>query len=189
MGPSLVQRHPSFTLRINSPSKLPAAFNFSESTMDEQAPSFAMQRYLDLQNQHEELRQNLNTIRTTATFSTRTTSLASSPAVSPTRGPCTPFGQYPSSRRHSRRSSLAGPPRTRRSSTSLQPLADESILYQVAEEERRLFDVNEGMKRALTELLNGQEAKADGAFRTWVLCRLMDTEKEMRSERRRKSAP
>ncbi|KAM0326120.1 hypothetical protein ACHAQA_006713 [Verticillium albo-atrum] len=148
-----------------------------------------MQRYLELHNQHEELRQNLDIIRTTATFSTSSTSLASSPAVSPTRSSYTPFGQYPSSRHHSRRSSLAGPPRTRRGSTSLPPLADESILYQLAEEERRLFDVNEGMKRALTELLNGHEAKADGAFRTWVQCRLMDTEKELRSERRRKSAP
>lgn len=52
-----------------------------------------------------------------------------------------------------------------------------------------MFDVNEGIKRALTELLNGDQAKSDRSFRTWVQCRLMDTEKELRSERRRKSSP
>lgn len=69
------------------------------------------------------------------------------------------------------------------------PVADEPIMCQIVEEERRLFDVNEAIKRALMEMLNGQQAKNDPAFRTWVQCRLMDTEKELRSERRRKSAP
>ncbi len=56
-------------------------------------------------------------------------------------------------------------------------------------EEAKLFDVNEGIKRALTELLNCDAVRADHTFRTWVQCRLMDTERELRSGRRRRSNP
>ena len=56
-------------------------------------------------------------------------------------------------------------------------------------EEARLFDVNEAIKRALTELLNCEAVRADHEFRTWIQCRLMDTEKELRSGRRRRSNP
>lgn len=160
---------------------------------------FAMQKYFLLAEQHEELRANLESIRASAYYPSMSTtassnSYASTPAVSPTRGSCSPFGAYPpssssSSRHHSRRSSLAGPPKTRRNSTALTTLADESILFQLAEEEQRMFDVNEAMKRALTELLNGDQARSDRTFRNWVQCRLMETEKELRSERRRKSSP
>lgn len=160
---------------------------------------FAMQKYFMLAEQHEELRTTLEGIRASAqyppvsiTTTTTSSSYASTPAVSPTRGYSSPFGQCPpssSSRHHSRRSSLAGPPKTRRNSTALTTLPDESILFQLAEEEQRLFDVNEAMKRALTELLNGDQARSDRTFRNWVQCRLMETEKELRSERRRKSAP
>jgi hypothetical protein len=59
----------------------------------------------------------------------------------------------------------------------------------VAADEARLFDVNEGIKRALTELLNCDTVRADKAFRTWVQCRLMETEKDLRSGRRKRSAP
>lgn len=153
---------------------------------------FAMQKYLMLTEQHEELRGNLEQIRANASYASYSTtsasSISSTPAVSPTRGSCSLFGHHSSSRHH-RRSSVAGPPKTRRSSTALCTLPDESILYELAEEEQRLFDVNEGIKRALTELLNGDQAKSDRSFRTWVQCRLMDTEKELRSERRRKSSP
>lgn len=155
---------------------------------------FAMQKYFLLAEQHEELRTTLETIRASAQYpsvsiptTTSSSSYASTPAVSPTRGSCSPFGS--SSRHHSRRSSLAGPPKTRRNSTALTTLADESILFQLAEEEQRMFDVNEAMKRALTELLNGDQSRSDRTFRNWVQCRLMETEKELRSERRRKSAP
>ncbi|KAK2729698.1 hypothetical protein CKAH01_02672 [Colletotrichum kahawae] len=157
----------------------------------EQTSSFALQQYLLLHSQHEELRQHLDQIRPITT--TCNTSLASSPSVSPTRSTCSPFGQYPTGgggRRHhsrSRRSSLSSP-KTRRSS-SLAPIADETTIWAVAEEEQRLFDVNEGMKRALMELLNCEQVRSDSSFRMWVQCRLMDTEKELRSERRRKSSP
>ncbi|KAJ4302473.1 hypothetical protein N0V88_002618 [Collariella sp. IMI 366227] len=62
-------------------------------------------------------------------------------------------------------------------------------LAEVAVEEAKLCDVNEGMKRALTELLNCDTVRGDREFRTWVQCRLMDTERELRSGRRRRSAP
>ncbi|WYZ41257.1 hypothetical protein EsH8_V_000152 [Colletotrichum jinshuiense] len=154
----------------------------------EQTSSFALQKYLLLHSQHEELRQHLDQIRPITTCNT---SLASSPSVSPTRSTCSPFGQYPNAssgrRSHSRRSSLSGS-KIRRSS-SLAPIADETTIWAVAEEEQRLFDVNEGMKRALMELLNCDQVRSDSSFRMWVQCRLMDTERELRSERRRKSAP
>ncbi|KAJ0160789.1 hypothetical protein CTA2_7286 [Colletotrichum tanaceti] len=168
-----------------APSTLPVS-------SQEQTSNFALQQYLALHSQHEELRQHLDQIRPITTCNT---SLASSPSVSPTRSACSPFGQYPNassggrSRHHSRsrRSSLSGP-KARRSS-SLAPIADETTIWAVAEEEQRLFDVNEGMKRALMELLNCEQVRSDNSFRMWVQCRLMDTEKELRSERRRKSAP
>ncbi|TDZ15886.1 hypothetical protein C8034_v010919 [Colletotrichum sidae] len=165
-----------------------AAPSSSPISSQEQNSNFALQTYLMLHSQHQELRQHLDQIRPVPT--TCTTSLASSPSVSPTRSTCSPFGQYPSAggrRHHSRRSSLTGP-KARRSS-SLAPIADETTIWAVAEEERRLFDVNEGMKRALMELLNCEQVRSDSSFRMWVQCRLMDTEKELRSERRRKSAP
>jgi hypothetical protein len=49
--------------------------------------------------------------------------------------------------------------------------------------------VNESIKRVLTELLNCDTVRDDRALRTWVQCRLMDTEKELRTGRRRRSAP
>ncbi|ROT37495.1 hypothetical protein SODALDRAFT_325092 [Sodiomyces alkalinus F11] len=129
---------------------------------DANSSDVALQKYLILHSQHQELRRNLDHIRSSA----------------PSLG-----------RNHTRRASVAGPPKMYRGSPGVSPTADESVMGQVVEEERRLFDVNEAMKRALMEMLNGAQAKHDPAFRTWVQCRLMDTEKELRSERRRKSAP
>ena len=54
--------------------------------------------------------------------------------------------------------------------------------------EQKLFDVNEGIKRSLTELLNCESVRTDKTLRTMVQCRLMETEKELRSGRRRRSA-
>lgn len=68
-------------------------------------------------------------------------------------------------------------------------MSHEPALAEVAVEEAKLCDVNEGMKRALTELLNCETVRGDQAFRTWVQHRLMDTERELRSGRRRRSAP
>jgi len=66
---------------------------------------------------------------------------------------------------------------------------DEATLREVAEEEAKLFDVNEGIKRALTELLNCEVVRSNSSFRTWVQRRLMDAERELRVGRRRRSAP
>jgi hypothetical protein len=58
----------------------------------------------------------------------------------------------------------------------------------MAAEEARLADVTEGIKRALTELLNCEAVRRDAAFRGWVQTRLMETEKELRTRRRRRSS-
>lgn len=71
----------------------------------------------------------------------------------------------------------------------LETVPDERTLHEVAAEEARLFDVNEGIKRALTELLNCEAVRADRALRTWVQGRLLETERELRTSRRRRSAP
>ena len=56
---------------------------------------------------------------------------------------------------------------------SLETVLDESTLQELAEEEAKLFDVNEGIKRTLTELLNCAGVRSDRAFRTWVQSRLI----------------
>jgi hypothetical protein len=61
-------------------------------------------------------------------------------------------------------------------------------MCEVEAEEQRLSSVNEGIKRALTELLNCEAVRADRSLRMWVQCRLMETEKELRSGRRKRSA-
>lgn len=66
-------------------------------------------------------------------------------------------------------------------------MLDESLIEEMAAGEQRLSDVNEGLKRALTELLNCDTVRKDQAMRTWVQTRLMDTERELRSGRRRRS--
>ena len=64
---------------------------------------------------------------------------------------------------------------------------DETLVEEMAAGEQKLFDVNEGLKRALTELLNCETVRKDAEMRTWVQTRLMDTERELRSGRRRRS--
>lgn len=71
----------------------------------------------------------------------------------------------------------------------METVLDESTLNEVALEEAKLVDVNEGIKRALTELLNCRAVRGDRILRTWVQRRLMETEKELRLGRRRRSAP
>lgn len=141
----------------------------------------ALQHYLTLQEEHETLHQHLSSLRSSR-----------NPSILPVQAsyyPAPPSGASISSRSSSRddctqrrRSSLAPP-------TTLDTVMDESTIAEVAAEESRLGDVNEGIKRALTELLNCSTVRGDRAFRTWVQCRLMDTEKELRTGRRRRSAP
>lgn len=76
----------------------------------------------------------------------------------------------------------------RRRGARLDTVVDEATLGEMMAEERKLFDVNECMKRTLTELLNCEDARNDRNFRMWVQCRLMETERELRTERRRRSS-
>ncbi|KAH8896450.1 hypothetical protein GQ53DRAFT_779028 [Thozetella sp. PMI_491] len=161
----------------------------------------ALQKYLLLQDQHESLRQHLDELRPLypSSQSERSISLSVTPSGSPTRsgtsaspfasGQTSPRSPPPAGRQrpHHRRSSL---PVT--SQTHMCPPGLETVLEatnELAAEEAKLFDVNEGIKRALTELLNCEAVRSDRALRTWVQCRLMDTEKELRSGRRRRSNP
>jgi len=158
---------------------------------------FSMQKYLLLQEQHDSLRQHLDQLYPIGTAVT-------SPTASPTRVGYSP-ASVPSSPTSSRSSSISRNIRSnhRRSSLpaqqsnncgygtvpcSLQSILDESTLAELALEEARLSDVNEGIKRALTELLNCEAVRADRAMRNWVQCRLMDTERELRLSRRRRSS-
>ncbi|KAK5651701.1 hypothetical protein OQA88_11767 [Cercophora sp. LCS_1] len=153
----------------------------------------ALQKYLLLQEQHKSLRQHLDEIRPLHSFGS---TAATSPVASPTRtnsttsmssaSPTSPYHhRYHSSfRRTSLPSGISWG-----HGTELETVPDETTLAEVAMEEAKLCDVNEGIKRTLTELLNCEAVRSDQAFRTWVQCRLMDTERELRSGRRRRSAP
>ncbi|KAI2775976.1 hypothetical protein F4815DRAFT_486232 [Daldinia loculata] len=149
---------------------------------------FAMHKYLLLQNQHEELRQHMHDL--CPSYTTSSTAVTS-PSVSPTRSfsgsPSLKLSSSPS--RNHRRSSLSSIRSSgyRGSQTQLEPVLDESLIEEMAAEEQKLFDVNEGLKRALTELLNCETVRKDQEMRTWVQTRLMDTERELRSGRRRRS--
>ncbi|GAO19540.1 hypothetical protein UVI_02061830 [Ustilaginoidea virens] len=72
---------------------------------------------------------------------------------------------------------------------TLDTIIDEETIHEISVEEKRLFDVNESIKRALTELLNCDTVRGDNSMRMWAQARLMETEKELRSGRRRKSSP
>ncbi len=132
----------------------------------------ALQKYLLLQEQHELLHQHLEELRPLCTPT------SPSPPSPPTSPAC----------RQHQRSSFSLPTR-KGSCASTSSSGGSSPEIEVAIEEAKLCDVNEGLKRALTELLNCERGRADPAFRTWVQCRLMDTERELRSRRRRRSAP
>lgn len=58
----------------------------------------------------------------------------------------------------------------------------------ISAEEQRLFDVNESIKRALTEMLNCDIVRADNSMSMWTQTRLMEAEKELRSRRRCRSS-
>ena len=157
--------------------------------------NLTLQKYLLLQAQHETLRQHIDQLRPLARMVDGNCLI--SPVTSPTGASCTgdssPYASRSSSvsRGGTRRPSLPispGPRCILASSACLDSATDQSALGEMAIEEARLVDVNEGIKRALTELLNCHEVRSDPGFRTWVQCRLMTTEKELRVGRRRRSA-
>lgn len=137
-------------------------------THDLDHQNMAYDKYLRLQTQHDTIRSSLDTLRSPTTDSTTT-----SPSLSPTRGALRAFPN-------------ASPPASRRDNRTLENVLDETTFGEVAAQEQRLLNVNEGIKRALTELLNCDLVRGDKSFRMWVQSRLMETEKELRSRRRRR---
>lgn len=150
--------------------------------------TLTMQEYMDLQVQRDELSNYLEQIRPTLSLSTSHSSTLSSPATSPTRSSRSPPSRRSCEpRKHHNRGQARCSGWDVRSET-LGTIPDEDMMEEISVEERRLFDVDEGIKRALTELLNCDSVRGDRSMRTWVQSRLMETEKELRSCRRRRSS-
>lgn len=141
-----------------------------------------MQEYMDLQLQRNELTTHLHQIRPSLSVTTSNSSTISSPASSPTRRRHSRSGER---RHHNPRARCSG---WDEALETLDTIPDEEMIQEISTEERRLFDVDEGIKRALTELLNCDSVRTDRAMRVWVQSRLMETEKELRSGRRRRSS-
>ncbi|ATY65365.1 hypothetical protein A9K55_002167 [Cordyceps militaris] len=156
--------------------------------------TFAMQKYLLLQEQHAELSTHLEQIRPRQSSLCSAASTVSSPDTSPNRAE--PSLANHVSRCSPRQRSRNGQARCsgwsadgRRGSAVLDTIPDEETLQTISAEERRLFDVNESIKRALTEMLNCDIVRADSSIRMWTQTRLMEAEKELRSGRRRRCSP
>ena len=172
----------------------------SSGDMPHHNRDMVLQKYLLLQEQHESLLEHLDQLRPLQTGGTVTTTATASPAASPTRATFSISHAFQSAPHHSRSSSVSQPyghqrraslpqysaPRMR---AGIDAVMDQNTQAELALEEAKLCDVNEGIKRALTELLNCEAVREDRAFRTWVQCRLMETEKELRHGRRRRSCP
>ena len=146
----------------------------------------AMQEYMDLQVIRDELCLHLDHLRPSSLSAvTGNASNHSSPATSPTRL---------SSRRHPRSGERRHPKAHGRRCgwdeipEALEAVPDEETMEAISAEEKRLFDVDESIKRVLTELLNCDSVRHDGSMRLWVQSRLMETEKELRCGRRRRSS-
>jgi hypothetical protein len=147
--------------------------------------NFVLQKYVLLQEQHEELCSHLEQIRprkaSVTSISTRSSS-TSSPSTSPRRH------SWSGERKHGRTRACSGG-WDATNACPLDTILDEETLHEISAEEQRLFDVNESIKRALTELLNCETVRGDNTMRTWAQTRLMETERELRSGRRRRSSP
>ena len=146
--------------------------------------NFVMQKYLLLLEQHQEVATHLEQIRPRKTSitstSTRSSSVSSATSTSPKR--------TSRDRRHGRRARGGGFDSAYQTTDPLDTILDEETLYVISAEEQRLFDVNEGIKRALMELLNCDTVRGDASMRSWAQGRLLETEKELRSGRRRLSS-
>lgn len=169
-------------------------------TMNPHNYTFAMQKYLLLQEQHAELSTHLEQIRPRQSSLCSAASTASSPDASPNRteaflsypaSPATTTNTRPSTRKRSRgqaRCSGWGAD-GRRGSVVLDTIPDEEMMQAISADEQRLFAVNESIKRALTEMLNCDIVRSDSSMRMWTQTRLMEAEKELRSGRRRRTSP
>lgn len=148
----------------------------------DQAPEciFALEAYLLLQEQHQELSTHLQRIRPYQ-------SLASTAS---TRSPSSPRGlPSPSDSQHSRATARCSGWHKPPCAADGLDTVDEETMHSISADEQRLLNLNESIKRALTELLNTDTVRGDHSMRMWAQARLMETEKQLRSERRRRGSP
>lgn len=68
------------------------------------------------------------------------------------------------------------------------PRSDSDSALEVIHSEKELSNLNGGIKRSLTELLNSDRVRDDKVLRMWVQSRLMDAERELRAGRRRRTS-
>lgn len=165
-----------------------------------------LRRYMLLQDEHEFIRRHLDELSSTSTTPSSTSSTAS-PASTPAplgghvrlsghtrsdsaaRRASMPQYDAPRPRFHRRGGGIGGGIGAARAVARAETMVDAATLAELASEEAKLITVNEGIKRALTELLNCEAARSDRAFRSFCMTRLMETEQELRSGRRRRSCP
>jgi beta-lactamase class D len=57
-----------------------------------------------------------------------------------------------------------------------------------SEDTHKLCEINQQIKATLTDLLNTDSARSDEKYRAWIQERLMDTEQQIRKQRRRHSS-
>ncbi|KAH7119289.1 hypothetical protein EDB81DRAFT_815805 [Dactylonectria macrodidyma] len=148
---------------------------------------FTLEKYMLLQEQHAELSNHLQQIRprkqSTSSISTRSSSPSSYKSPSPK------LHSRSSERQPSRaKAPCSGRNESHRDADTLDTIVNEEALCEISAEEQRLFNVNESIKRTLTELLNCETIRGDNSIRMWAQVRLMETEKELRSGRRRRSS-
>jgi len=125
---------------------------------------FAIQKYMLLSSQQDQLRQRLSLTTDDAPSS----SLPAQP---------TTFGSDP----------ISIPGSTPRSPPS--PLSPRSSFStEDREDDARLYQVNKQIKSTLTDLLNNESVKHDDKFRFWVQRQLMEAEMEMKRQKRRRSS-
>ena len=155
--------------------------------------AYALQKYLRLHSQHDALQKHLTQITTSVPTTSpsrssdryRFSPLSSSPASdsgSIFSSPPTPI------RQHHRTGSMPHQrPQMRTRRSSIPAVIDESILGEIEEDELKLKDINQQIKSTMTDLLNCESVKDDRRYRTWVMTRLMDAEKELKINRSRSS--
>ncbi|KAH8844690.1 hypothetical protein MCOR27_008359 [Pyricularia oryzae] len=148
-------------------------------------------KYRLLESQHEALLSHLDSLQLARRPSSQGSTGSSPPSFSSRRS--SSASSYYRRRYHSSsaRSSTVGgatsPVHHIMSAGPLETVPDGDEVCLFGEDERRLFDVNEAIKRSLTELLNCEQARADPGFRTQIQSRLMEAERELRTGRRRRS--
>ncbi|KAL1858218.1 hypothetical protein VTK73DRAFT_7898 [Phialemonium thermophilum] len=186
--------HYTFELRVPNRSTMVGSWP-SPAGLDSAARhhnrDLSLQQYLTLQEQHELLKQHLESLKPRSAaepgiYHTHHTQLAS-PTSSFSSDELPPLQ---SEVRLPNGSPVAGSARADSwvvgREAAQRPEWAAPAATDFASDEAKLSSVNEGIKRTLTELLNCDAVRSDRSFRAWVQRRLLDAEKELRSERRRR---